>query len=152
MNPFMSNELVALYSLTPEVTLKQCFKTTLFLYDDTDDVFLLLLRYIMYKSPDFSFMYWIKEILHTTFEKNKVFHITFPTNACLLMKQTIPIVVLEAYKELVVPELNLWNRIPVPDFDLYVPWNTTLVPDMDLSLPLPTMPTTDEKDDDSAAV
>ena len=125
MNQYMSSELVTLYTLTPEVTLKQCFKTTLFLYDETEDPFLLLLHYIMYKSPDFSFMYWIKEILCMTFESNKVFHITFPSNACLIMKQTIPIIILEAYKELMVPELNMWNRLPVPDFDLSVPFVMT---------------------------
>ena len=125
MNQYMSSELVTLYTLTPEVTLKQCFKTTLFLYDETEDPFLLVLRYIMYKSPDFSFMYWIKEILCTTFESNKVFHVTFPSNACLIMKQTIPIIILEAYKELMVPELNMWNRLPVPDFDLSVPFVMT---------------------------
>ena len=123
MNPFMSSELVTLYTLTPEVTLNQCFKTSLFLYNETEDPFLLLLRYMMHKSPDFSFMYWINEILCTTFESNKVFHVTFPTNACLIMKQTIPIIILEAYKELMVPELNRWTRVPVPDFDLSVPWS-----------------------------
>ena len=41
------------------------------------------------------------------------------------MKQTIPIIILEAYKELMVPELNMWNRLPVPDFDLSVPFVMT---------------------------
>ena len=120
LNPYISTEFVTLYDLNESVTIKDAFKTSVYMHEYTEDRFLLNLRYMLLKSPDFSLKYWISEILDTTFETSKVFHVTFPTNAYLLMKQTIPIIVLDAYQELMVPTLNYFSK--VPDFDLSEPF------------------------------
>ena len=122
----MSHELVTLNigDMNDTLMIEQCFVTSMYLYDETSDLFLCHLRYMMHKSPSFSFMYWIRELLFFSNDTTGTFRVTFPTNACFVMKETIPVSILEEYQNVFLPDFYLWNKACVPDFDLYVPYTS----------------------------
>ena len=122
----MSHELVTLHvrDVNDSLTIRQCFSTSMYLYDNTNDPFLRHLRYMMHKLPDFPFMYWIKEILFMSSDTPRTFRVRFPTNAREILIETIPLSILQEYQNVMLPDFCSWNKTCVPDFDLYVPYTS----------------------------
>ena len=122
----MSHELVTLHvhDVNKSLTIKQCFNTSMYLYDNTNDPFLRHLRYMMHKLPDFPFMYWIKDILFMSSDMPRTFHVRFPKNTCKILIETISLTILVEDQNIIFPDVCSWNKTCVPEFDLYVPYTS----------------------------
>ena len=113
MDASMSMEFTTLSDLNPSLTLKECFKTNIFVYEHTLNRYILHLRFAMKNTETYSFLKWINDILRMAQEhvvlKDKV---TMPCTAYQFMQSVVSLDMLNSFEQRMTPILIDRTRIP----------------------------------------
>ena len=109
-----SIEFVTLLVLDACISIRDCFKTNIFMYENTDDRAILHLRYALQTDPTRSLYDWINDVLVSTEQGflSSMSSLAVPTTAYSIVQSVVGTDTLHSYERKRTPVLINASKVP----------------------------------------